>query len=163
MCSIPAGGPNRTCQQEAAQDMTGGEMVFWQASELAALRRERTRLWVTGGLALGFGLASLFTDVAFWNVRAANRNNIKVLAQSVATLNASGDNFEVVLMALRAVRALRDGLNPKDAALMLTSGSSWVRQIHASRGKQQAMLYIQKTIRSIYQQKPAKHRKNQQA
>ncbi|MEO1792926.1 MAG: AAA family ATPase, partial [Cyanobacteria bacterium J06629_19] len=54
---------------------------------------------------------------------------------------------------LTAARAVGDGQSRKDIALMLTSGSSYVRQLYASHGKQKALLYVQKTVKGIGQQK----------
>ncbi|MGD1900270.1 MAG: hypothetical protein ACFB16_25430, partial [Phormidesmis sp.] len=97
----------RDYQQQASQDMTAVETAFWQTSDRVEQRRKQTRRLVTGGLALGLGLTSISTGVAFWNVRAANRNNIKVLAQSAATLNASDDRFEALMTSLRAEKQLK--------------------------------------------------------
>ena len=58
-----------------------------------------------------------------------------------------------VLDRLAAVKAFNDGRSRKDIALMLTSGSLYVRQLYASNGKQKALLYIQQTVRGVGQQK----------
>ncbi|MEM9148921.1 MAG: hypothetical protein AAGB19_00420 [Cyanobacteria bacterium P01_F01_bin.3] len=99
----------RTYQPRAFQDMTDIETAFWQMSEQAELSRKRTRKLVTGGLAIGFLLASFSTGIAIWNAQRANRktqeanlNNVKALAQSAATLNASSGAFDALIMALRA-------------------------------------------------------------
>ena len=92
----------RAYQQRASEDMTAVETSFWQASERAEQHRKRTRQLVTSGLALGLLFTSLSSGIAFWNVRKANRNSVKALAQSAATLNASGDAFGAFVMALRA-------------------------------------------------------------
>ena len=98
-------------QSCASQDMTEIETTFWRASEKAGQRRKRTRRLVTGGLVLGFLLALLSTGVASWNVLKANRktqeanlNNVRALAQSAATLNASGEALDAIIMALRAAK-----------------------------------------------------------
>ena len=104
-------------QQRASEDMTAVEIAFWQASERAEQRRKRTRQLVTGGLALGLVLTSLSSSIAFWNVRKATRNNVKALAQSAATLNASGDTFGAFVMALRAKQQHSDN-RVRDSAML---------------------------------------------
>ena len=96
--------------------LTGVEPDFWQEADRAEGRRKRNARWVTIGLAAGFGLASVSTVLALLNARAANRsqieanlNSIRVLAQSSETLLASGDEFEALIMALRAGKQFQDG------------------------------------------------------
>ena len=89
-------------QQRVSQDMTEVETAFWKTSDRVEQRRKQTKRLVIGGLAIGFVLTSISTGFALWNVRLANSNSVKALAQSAATLRVSGNNFESVLMALRA-------------------------------------------------------------
>ncbi|MEM6840058.1 MAG: AAA family ATPase, partial [Cyanobacteria bacterium P01_C01_bin.120] len=96
-------------QQRAAQEMTQLETVFWQTSHRAEQRRKRNKQLVTAGLAIGLVLTTSSAGIAWRNARAANRsrleaerNNLQTLAQTAATLTASGDNFEAGLVALAA-------------------------------------------------------------
>ncbi|MEM6837651.1 MAG: hypothetical protein AAF609_12440 [Cyanobacteria bacterium P01_C01_bin.120] len=89
-------------QQRAAEDMTESETEFWRASCRAKQRRRLTRRLATGGLALGFGLTSLSTGFALWNMREAERNNVENLVRSAAQSTDSGDNFTALLTTLAA-------------------------------------------------------------
>ncbi|MEO1394795.1 MAG: MobF family relaxase [Cyanobacteria bacterium J06634_5] len=53
---------------------------------------------------------------------------------------------------LAAAKALGDGNSRKDIALMLASGSLYVRHVYDHTGRQQAMLYVQKTVEGVCQQ-----------
>ena len=48
-----------------------------------------------------------------------------------------------------ARRALKDGQNQKDIALMLSAGSSMVRRLVHDQGKQPAILYVNQTVRKV--------------
>ena len=48
-----------------------------------------------------------------------------------------------------ARRALKDGQTQKDIALMLSAGSPMVRRIIQDQGKQQAMVYVNQTVRKV--------------
>ena len=48
-----------------------------------------------------------------------------------------------------ARRALKDGQTQKDIALLLSAGSSMVRRIIQDQGKQQAMVYVNQTVRKV--------------
>ncbi|MEL6554611.1 MAG: hypothetical protein AAFQ63_14255 [Cyanobacteria bacterium J06621_11] len=106
----------REYQRRAAQDMTDIEAAFWQVSEQAAQDQKRNKRLLTGVLALGFIVTSVLAGFAFMNARVANRrsleaelNRIRNLAQSSATLQASGKTFEGLIMALRAGKAFKEG------------------------------------------------------
>lgn len=62
------------------------------------------------------------------------------------------------LDGLVARRALADGQSRKAIALMLTAGSSVVKQIHRSYGKKRAMDYVNQTARSICSQQQSSNR-----
>lgn len=51
-----------------------------------------------------------------------------------------------------AIRALKGGQSPESVVLMLIANSSCVEHIHASKGKQMALLYAQRTVTDIRQQ-----------
>ena len=46
-------------------------------------------------------------------------------------------------------RALKDGQAQKDIALTLSAGSSIVRRIIQDQGKQEAMIYVNQTVRKL--------------
>ncbi|EKU98218.1 conjugative relaxase domain protein, TrwC/TraI family [Leptolyngbya sp. PCC 7375] len=48
-----------------------------------------------------------------------------------------------------ARRALKDGQTQKDIALLLSAGSPMVRRIIQDQGKQQAMVYVNQTVRKV--------------
>ncbi len=81
--------------------LNAAEERFVQRS-VVRKRNRRTRL--VSVMSAAIAVLSVVSGIAIWNVREANRNNIKVLAQSAATSNAFGDSFQATMMALRAAK-----------------------------------------------------------
>ncbi|MEA5464970.1 MobF family relaxase [Leptothoe sp. PORK10 BA2] len=61
-----------------------------------------------------------------------------------------------------ARKALKDGQSQKDIALMLSAGSPMVRRIIQDQGKQQAMVYVNQTVRKVLNHQMVQNRRSPQ-
>ncbi|MEO0397208.1 MAG: MobF family relaxase [Cyanobacteria bacterium P01_A01_bin.137] len=62
-----------------------------------------------------------------------------------------------------ARKALKDGQTQKDIALMLSAGSPMVRRIIQDQGKQQAMVYVNQTVRKVLNRQMVQNRRSPQS
>ncbi|MFG6093898.1 MobF family relaxase [Leptothoe sp. ISB3NOV94-8A] len=62
-----------------------------------------------------------------------------------------------------ARKALKDGQSQKDIALMLSAGSPMVRRIIQDQGKQQAMVYVNQTVRKVLNRQMVQNRRSPQS
>ncbi|MEO0520108.1 MAG: AAA family ATPase [Cyanobacteria bacterium P01_A01_bin.116] len=98
------------------------------------------------------------------SINVIDRNTRRSHYQKLWNHYSQGINADnpCALDRLAAATAFGAGQNRKDIALMLTSGSSYVRQLYASHSKQKALFYVQKTVQGIGQRQQKHIRKYRQ-